>query len=188
MAHRRKASGGGPSPPAGPMALAAEWARAMGRTVQDVELVASDAARKEPALGISHGPRTVFVRPHGGSIAIWLPIEIPAELRKKLATLDDATQEKFLLTVHHTLLGYGRTGYSMRPSSVRLISEVESISVEQEIRISRADLSSFNRFGDAIQEVVTAAVRVVATLQPASSLPATGPGTADTKPPSAMYA
>lgn len=140
------------------------------------------------ALGISHGQRTVFVSARGSSVIVWATVDLPDEFRNRLATLDVETQEKLLLTVEHALLSYGRTGFNLDPPSPRLISEVKRFTVEQTVRLSKGDSSSFNRYGDAIQEVVTAAVRVVVFLQPASQPPTTSEGTADAKPPSGMYA
>jgi len=142
------------------LVLAEQWAKQMGKKVDRVEVTLPNG-NKIPILAIMHGNRAVLISTQHEVIFIFITIEIPKDIRKRLDNLDIAKQEKILLSLEHQLLSNARTAYRLEPQIVKKVSDLNKIIVEESIRISNKDKSSFNRFADAIQEVITVAVRAM---------------------------
>lgn len=142
------------------LVLAEQWAKQMGKKVNRVDATLPNG-KKIPILTIMHGTRAVLVSTRNEVIFIFIIIEIPEEIRNRLDKLDMAKQEKILLSLEHQLLSNARTAYRLEPQMLKKVSELKKIIVEQSIRISNKDQSSFNRFADAIQEVITVGVRAM---------------------------
>lgn len=168
------------------LALAEKWAKQMGKQTQRGEAIFIDG-NKVPILSISHANKPIWVRQENHIIVIFVRIEVPKEVSEQIKTLNKAEQNRIMLSLKHQLLSEGRTGYILEPSGVVNLEELSAITIEQRIRISSKDHSSFNRFGDAIQEIVTVAVKSMLVF---GILPTgvTSSKSSEIKPPEGMYA
>ncbi len=159
------------------LALAEKWAKQLGNKVERGEATLV-TGKKVPLLNITHGNKPIFVHEANEIITVWINIGIPEEVREKIKTLDPASSQKMLISLKSQLLSNARTGFRMNPSNYKEFSEIKDFTVEQRIKIK--DIGSFNRFADAIQEVVTVAVKALLVYGIISTTEST---TSDQKPP-----
>jgi len=145
------------------LVIAEKWAKEMGKTTQRGEAV-DDQGIKSAMLAITHGDKPVYVRENNSCISVFILIEIPSELRKKISELPKETQLKLQMGLRHELLSNARTGFAFIPPKMESMASLEKIVIEQLLRISKDSTASFNRYSDAIQEVVTTAVRAMSIL------------------------
>lgn len=95
-------------------------------------------------------------------------MDIPETVRTRLGHLKAPVQQKLLAAFRHALMANERTAFALAPPNLPkgYMSEVTRFAVEQVIRIDERDLSSFNRFADGIQEVITTALKAASLIQP----------------------
>ena len=159
----------------------------MGRPTRRGELL--DGNVRSPLLFVAQGNHGVLVRDHNGCIVVFLLVEISAEAKARIASLPPPIQERGLRTLRHQLLSQTRCAFALSPSEPRTILAVDRIAVEQLIRITKDDPGSFNRYADAIQETVNAAVRAFWFLGALVTEGDLGDGrTVKGPPPAGMYA
>ena len=169
------------------LTLAEKWAKQMGKEVERGKATLPDG-KEIPVLFVSHGPRWVIIRKENDIIIINVFIEVPDEVRERIKTLDPTAQDRFLLQLKYQLLSNARTGWYPEPKTYKKPHELKKIIIEQRIRLSKMDHSSFNRYADALQEVVTVGVRVMilyGIIPPEST---GGESTDIGPPPDSMYA
>ena len=140
--------------------LALQWAKDMDKEVKIIEAETADS-RRVPVLQVFHGKRWVIVSAKASSVSVVVPLKIPESARKKITKLPDNIQEKAIFMHRQQLLSYGRIGYILTPLGVRKLGDVEGVLIEEVLRLSPREYSTFNRFADAVQEVITAGVWVL---------------------------
>jgi hypothetical protein len=166
--------------------LAENWSRKIGKKVKKTEAILPDK-KKLPILAISHGKMLVYVRAEHKIIVIFTKAEVPNFITEQLKKLKKEKQEIILDSLKQQLLSHGRTGYYLDPLNASIISDLKGFTIEQRIRISNKDSGSFNRFLDAIQEVVTVTIRALTLFGVLPSEPSST-GIIQMKPPDEMYA
>lgn len=137
------------------LALAEKWIKETGRPTDRVLGDPLPDGTRLPLLLITHGNYKVLIIEQNGSLFIQASTQIPVDVRTKLAVLTDETKQKVLIALNGELSSSSRTGYSFHPSDARAINDIQGFLVQQLLRISENDISSFNRLCDSIQEVVT---------------------------------
>ena len=55
-----------------------------------------------------------------------------------------------------------RLGWALNPPTTATIGDLEGIRLTETFQVSESEVQSFNRFADAVQEVITAAARASA--------------------------
>jgi len=169
------------------LSLAEKWAQQLGNRVNSGE-AALENGTKIPILGVDHGGRLVLVSEENETLIVSINITIPDEVRKKIKTIDKDTAQKILMSLQNQLLSNARTAFMMNPNKFENLSEITNISIQQRIKISLKDPSSFNRFADAIQEVVTVAVKTMLIYGIVSNTQSTSGNQKPPQPPESMYA
>jgi len=158
--------------------LVKQYAEEMGRTVH-VGIATTPDNKTFPIIVISHGNHPIIVREENSMTVVFSEIRVSEDIKKKYRQCDPAIQERILLAVKHSLLSKCNFGYRMFPPSLKSISELDKIQIEQVFRLSRSDPSCINRFADAMQGVVSATLEVlliIGSIDPGNSAP-------DNKPP-----
>lgn len=110
---------------------------------------------REPVVRIMHGSSPIYVRDLGKCLMILGVIDVPTELRERLARETEGEREEFLQGLHAELTACPRIGFSFAPSVARATDVPERIALDQTIQIAENEAASFNRFCDAIQETET---------------------------------
>ena len=178
-----------PPPPNVPdvLLLAEKGARAMGNQTRLVE-IAKGGRDRGGLLVVMHGDQPALVREQMECISVFILMDIPDELVVEIAKLPSEYQKRLEVNLRGALLSHGRTAFALWPIRLRSIGELRRISIEQTLRISEEDPSSFNRYADAIQEVVTTTARVSKVLAPLFASGGDSGGTsADKGVPPGMY-
>jgi len=141
------------------LALARRWAVQLGNTVEPVQ--ATDAQGDAvAAFGVRHGPiQLIILETPTGVLTVLAVITIPPELRQTIGRLPPEFQAKMQETLKLAFMDCPRVGWNLIPPTATLIGMVERFDLSENLRIVDSDVASFNRFADAIQEVVTLAVR-----------------------------
>ena len=139
--------------------LAEEWARAKGDQV-DHGAGIFEPGRVEPVLRVHHGPAPIYVRDMGRCLQVVGTLALPAEFRASLRAMDEAARAGALSDLREALMACPRVGFTLSPRTATDITEIAVVSVDQTLRISASDPSTFNRFADAIQEAETILLRV----------------------------
>jgi len=168
--------------------LADRWAKAMGKSTKVVDVQDADGGIV-PVLVVMHGDKPVLVRSRGECVSIFLLMDIPKDIADRIHRYPGHVQKRVLAALRYELLSHARTAFALRPEPLGSIAELQRIRVEQLVRISEDDPSSFNRYSDAIQEIVTTTARVFSVLAPV--LPTGGDAhraDGDKAAPSSMYA
>ena len=145
------------------LVLAEQWAAELFRDAWRV-VAASQDGQGEAVLLIAHGSHDLSVRAMGTCIAVALVVEFGPEVHDALAALPTPKQRRALQAVRSHLLQQQRTSFAIEPPGAVATAEVTRVAVEQVLRISRDDPSSFNRFADGLQEVAAAAAGALARL------------------------
>ncbi len=188
MAHRRSKDKGKSEEYAhNQLSLAEKWAKQLGNKVNIGEISLKDGS-KIPILAIDHGGKLVLISEEDDTINIVINIDVPEEVRKKIGAIDKDTAHKMLISLQNQLMSNARTAYMMNPNKFKNLSEVKTISIQQRIKISAKDSCSFNRFADAIQEVVTVAVKAMLIYGIISNTQSTSGDQKPLQPPDSMYA
>jgi hypothetical protein len=108
-----------------------------------------------PLLMVTHGVLKLLVREQGSCVVVFANVRIPDQVRKKLAALASEDKQRVLIALRGELSSNGRIGFSYFPAKFSSLEQLEAFSVEQLLKISEDDISCFNRFCDALQEVAT---------------------------------
>jgi len=148
-----------------PLTLADRWARELGKTTRLMELLDSDGS-KGVVLLIVHRDHRIFIQARGECIVVTVLIEIPTEVTAAIARQSAPMKRRIEVNLRTELASNGRTAFTLRPAAMTDIEQLRRITVEQLMKVSEDDPSSFNRLADAIQEVVTTAARASAVLTP----------------------
>ena len=146
------------------LTLAEKWMNETGRGTRHVLSDPLPDGTRLPLLLVTHGPFQVIVREQGSCIAVGAQIQIPDDVRKKLVGLSPEDQQRLSITLRAELSSNGRTAYSYHPQDVTSTNGLEGFMVEELLKIAENDVGSFNRFCDAVQEVVTIAGKGIAVL------------------------
>lgn len=167
--------------------LAETWARGMGKVTKRVSFQTPNGG-EIVVLTVMHGDKQVFVHKWNECISVFALMDIPEELTARIRTMSSHLQRRLEVGLQRELVSLGRTAFTFRPLPLESIAHLQRISVSQLIRISSGDLSSFNRYADAIQEVVTAIARAASILVPILSVKGESSGTSgDRAVPTGMY-
>lgn len=142
--------------------LAEEWASAMSMPTHRGEF--EDRGSKAPLLFVTRGTHDVYVRGQGACIIVFLVVTFSDEAKARLQRLRRPVQRRAISGLRLHLLAHARNSFSLSPEGVREAEHLNRLVVEQLIRVSRDDPASFNRFADAIQEVVAGTARAMAFL------------------------
>ncbi len=120
---------------------------------------------REPIVRIHHGSVPIFVRDLGKCLMVVGVIDVPPEVREKLAKASGAEQEAFLSGLREELMQCPRVGFAFAPGPLRGAETLERIALDQTFQVAENDASSFNRFCDAIQETETILLRAAEYLR-----------------------
>lgn len=154
------------------LTLAEKWARDLGNVTARISGTTPDG-HEIPALSIKHGVFTVFCREEAGALHFSAILDIPADARSQLRKLDAPSQTRLLTTLKVALMENPRTGFGFFPVEFQRVYEIQKISLDQVVKISPDDSSTFNRFSDAIQELSTGLLKTVMVFSPVQLLQAT---------------
>ena len=94
-------------------------------------------------------------------MVVFVQVKVTDDVRKKLADLAPEDKQRLLIALRGELSSNSRTGFSFIPQKFSSVDQLEAFNVEQLLKISEDDVSSFNRFCDALQEIVTTAMKAV---------------------------
>jgi len=167
--------------------LAEIWARAMGKSTKRVSFQ-NPNGEGIVVLTVMHGDKQVFVHKQDECISVFALMDLPEELTSRIRAMSSQLQRRLEVGLQRELVSLGRTTFTFRPLPLESIAHLQRISVSQLIRISSGDLSSFNRYADVIQEVVTAIARAASILVPILSVKGDASGTSgDRAIPPGMY-
>ena len=145
-------------PPLTPqLLLAKSIAEEMGRKTQHGK-AATREGKEVPILLVSHGDKWVMVRQDGNVAVEFTHIDIPDEIKTKLQKLPKEIQERIMRAMKVAILSKGRIGWIYTPPGATAVGDLRAIILAQVIRLSRSDQSCYNRFADAIQELVNATI------------------------------
>lgn len=147
------------------LALAEKWAKDTGRETQRVLSDPLPDGTRLPLLVITHGAYRVLVREQGSCIAVYVVMKLPDDVRKKLASLGTEDKERLFIALRGELSSTGRNAFGYSPEPLSSVDQLEAFSVEQTLRISENDVSTCNRFYDALQETVTTIVNATSVFQ-----------------------
>jgi hypothetical protein len=139
------------------LALAEKWAKEMGRKTQRILSDPSSDGTRVPLLMITHGIVPVCVGEDKTCVNVYIQVKLPTEVRAKLATLAPEDKQRLLITFIGELSSNSRAGFSFIPQNLTSVEQLEIFTVAEVLKISEDDISSFNRFCDALQETVTTA-------------------------------
>lgn len=145
------------------LALAERWAKERGSVVE--RGTAKVPGRPDETILILD-PKTlpVIVRDSGKDITVFALYDVPLEIRKKFEQVDEKTRLEAWIRLRAEISRSPRTAYYFAPEKITSISELSRVALEQRIRISEEDLASYNRFGDAVQEIRTMITQAVVFL------------------------
>jgi hypothetical protein len=125
---------------------------------------------------ITHGAIKILVREQGSCVVVFFQAKVPDAVRKKPGDLTLEDKQRLLIILRGELSSNSRTGFSFIPQNFGSVDQLEAFSVEQLLKVSEDDVSSFNRFCDALQETITTAVKalwlfglVVSTQEPSTT-------------------
>lgn len=145
--------------------LAERWAREAGCETERTEGRRTDGSTI-PSIAIQHGAVSLLCNERDGVLRVIVVMDIAEGTRAQLRRLDANQNAQFLSTLRSTLTQNPRGGFSCYPGGFRHASEIRQITLEQRLRIAANELSSFNRFLDAMQEVSIGALRVAQIFEP----------------------
>lgn len=141
------------------LTVAEEWIRETGReTKRDLSPPLPDGKRI-PLLVISHGLIKVLAREQGSCLIVSVAMPVHDAIRKKLSGLTPEDKQKVMIALRGELSSNSRGWYGYSPADATSLDQMQSFYVEQLLKVSKDDPSSFNRLCDAIQEVVGVAVK-----------------------------
>jgi hypothetical protein len=155
--------------------LVRRWATMLGNTVESTTMT-NALGVSAPGLKIQHGNTGLAAVEVNGVVGVMAMLGIDPALRALVRGLSQEIQERMLSLVRNTLSETPRNGWTLFPTTVSRIGDLEAIQIVQLLRVEETDISSFNRLSDAIQELATATVRVQAvygTVVPSSAGPKT---------------
>lgn len=146
-----------PLPPSKPepsalLRLAEEWAKSLGNETAWGTGQRADGT-SVPALALKHGIFILFCEDRAGILALTAMAEFPPEGRAQLRRLTEADEGKLAAALKAALTQNPRSGFSFFPPDFRHLFELQRLALEQHLKISSEDVSTFNRFADAIQEL-----------------------------------
>lgn len=143
------------------LAIIRGWFEGMGAKVSDVPADIT-AGRDRPSLSIDLGGRFLgnAVEDNGKAIILIFTMSPAPEVAAAAKALSRENQEKVFLLLRNALLDNPRLAWALQPPNVTAIGEITGIQMTQRFRVSEDDPSTFNRFTDAWQELVTAQVRI----------------------------
>ncbi len=176
-------------PPFTPMMeLAEEWAKGMGKGTMRGEFSTPEGTR-QPLLVVDHGGNRVFVRQDRDCLTVFVIVEMEQDAIDKVAKLSPDLQRRLYAAFRLQLMMHGRTGFATAPTGAKHLREIRRVVIEQVVRIEKNDTSTYNRYADAIQEVVTSMVRAFSVFGHLLSDGSGGAGTAGVRrpPPNPMY-
>lgn len=141
-----------------------------------VEVMPADLSVGRPftALGVTRAMSKFLVfETEKGVLVVTLLVSPGTDVRDVANSLSHEAQVKMLDLVKSTLISDPRTGFDIIPADAARIGAVQAIRLEQLMRIDDGSVSSFNKFEDSIQSVVSGAVRVsnlyIAAFRPAGA-------------------
>jgi hypothetical protein len=139
---------------------------------------------RQPGLLITHGAINILVREQGSCVAVFIVVKVPDDVRGKLANLMPEDKQRFYITLRGELSSNSRTAFSFIPQNLGDVGQLEALNIEQLLKISEDDVSSFNRFCDALQEIVTTTVKALSVFGLLASIQE--PSTTAVRPASGM--
>lgn len=149
----------GALPPFAPaLELAEKWAIELGKGTVRGQLTSQDGT-PQPLLVVDHAGKVVFVRQERECLVVFTLVELQPDALEKVAKLGPDLQRRVFAAFRLQLMLDGRTGYALAPAGVKRMRDVRRVAVEQILKVDRDDPATFNRYADAIQEVVTTTVR-----------------------------
>jgi hypothetical protein len=172
------------------LATSKRWAEALGNKVEVAKGKAPDGAEVE-LLQIQRGQFVVLVlEPRPGILEIDCPQDLPREVKDRLSGLTPELKQQVLLTFLDRLLRHPRSGYAFNPPQISSLDQIDRWLVTQSVVIDDKDPSAFQRFADAIQEVISVfmgAGMILAAVMQKPPPGATSGSAASVQPPSGMY-
>jgi hypothetical protein len=125
-----------------------------------------------PFLMVKFGAYPVFVAEQGqGCIKVGLDIRIGDVARQKLMNLSPEDKRKATTALRGELSSNPRAAYSWNPPNSATLDQLQLLEIVELLKIVESDVSTFNRFIDAIQEVVTGGDKVFQLFSRLESLP-----------------
>ena len=132
----------------------------MGAKVGDVPLDPA-IGRNLPSLSVELGTlRFNAVEDPGMAIVLIFSIQPGDEVIRAANNLSRENQEKVLLLLKTALMENQRLAWALQPPTVTALGELRGIQLTQRFRVREDDPSTYNRFHDAFQELVTAQVKI----------------------------
>ena len=147
------------------LALAEKWATETGRKTQRILSDPLPDGSRLPTLMITQGNFKILVGEQGTCVLVFVWVKVPDNVRKKLADLAPEDKQRLLITFRGELLSSSRTGFGFIPQKFDTIDQLEVFTTQQLLKISEDDVSSFNRFCDALQETLTIAVKTMSVFE-----------------------
>jgi hypothetical protein len=153
-------------PPLTPnLELAREWAIELGNTTEHISATGPDG-KVEPAISIQHGMFVIFCKEQGEALLLIAVAEVPPVTRARLRTLDEPIRQKLLTSLKLAVMQNERTGFNLLPVDLTSIEQLQKYSLSQTVRIARDSPETYNRFGDAIQEISSGLLRSLMAFGP----------------------
>lgn len=155
------------------LALANRWAQSLGMTTRTIT---GTGPSGETLSGLEiHRANVVLVAfsPPGADafIILKMTVNVPAALRATVGRMGEDTRRQLTEDIYSALQSNSRSGYQVVPPNTVDFSQMEQISLEQVMRLDENDATSFNRFADGIQELVSGYSRVGRRIATYVSLP-----------------
>ncbi|MCI4332603.1 MAG: hypothetical protein L3K01_02565 [Thermoplasmata archaeon] len=138
---------------------ARKWALALGNEVE-ITTITDMANTKRPAIGIKHGSIGLLAAEINGTLSVAALLGVPPDFRTASSMLPADLRFQMLESVRQALMDCPRVGWTLLPQTTASIEQLEALQMLELMRLADGDVQSFNRFADAIQELVTMVVRV----------------------------
>lgn len=149
--------------PSASLKVARNWVKKLGFQSDYLEVTVNDK-KKGLLLLIHYGGRPVRVFDKGGVLEVSMEVSMNEKVIDGFNALSDDDKEKFELQLRMQLMSDSLTTYSVTPKNANGFSEIESITIIQTLMISGNDISTFNRFRDAVIAIVVVVGRLLSVL------------------------
>ncbi len=142
------------------LALARRWFVTLGAKVEDIP-ADEKAGRPWPSIGVDLGRVGLdAVEDPSATISLIMTIQLAPQVREAAKKLGSENQQKVFLVLRQGLMDNPRLAWSFAPQSSATLSDLDKIVFWERFRLSGDDAESFNRFLDALQELMTASTKI----------------------------
>ena len=146
--------------PSASLKTARNWAKKLSFQSDYLEVTVNDK-KKGLLLLIDYGGKPVRVFDKGGVLEVSMDVSMNKKIIDGFNKLSDNDKQNFDLQLRMQLISDALTTYSVVPKGANGFSEIKSIIIFQELMISNNNISTFNRFRDAVVSIVVVANRLM---------------------------